>query len=143
MPSPSASPAADIGATAPPASSGPAPSTTAPSGPACPATALVEEVDWVQRPDGTTLRVRPSEDLRACGGPFVAAADPLPGWDDLVRRMPEADLPGMREQYACHLRLAPGKEVWHLEPWRPVVTEAQLLASLCNPGSPDPDLPTS
>lgn len=146
------SPGDPDGATAgPPSALAPAPSSPAPpsasspsrrrpSAPTCPASALVEEVGWVERADGPALRVRPTADLRACGGPFRPAADPLPGWDDLVLRMPGTDSPGMREQYACHLRLAPDKEVWHLEPWRPVVPEAQMLASLCNPGAPDPDL---
>lgn len=118
------------------------PAVTGPPGraPSCPGDARVAEAVWVERSDGPALRVRPHEDLRGCGGPLTVAADPPPGWSDLVRQVPDADSPGMREQYDCHLRLAPGQEVWHLEPWRPVVTDAQMLGSLCNPGAPDPEL---
>lgn len=107
---------------------------------ACPPGAVVESAQWVDRTDGVALRVVPGERLRRCGGPLRPVPDPPPGWDDLVERVPDAGRPGMREQYGCHLHFAPGKAVWHLEPWREVVDRAGMVASLCNPGPPDPDL---
>jgi Protein of unknown function (DUF2599) len=51
---------------------------------------------------------------------------------------PRADTPGMREQFVCHWELAeygqPGKPSWNLEPWRPVVSDSQMIESGCNPG---------
>ena len=48
------------------------------------------------------------------------------------------DTPGMRAQFICHWQFAeiaqPGKTSWNLEPWRPVVDDAEMLASGCNPG---------
>ena len=39
---------------------------------------------------------------------------------------PDADIPGMREQFMCHWQYAefaePGKTSWNLEPWRPEVS---------------------
>ncbi|MGO0575238.1 DUF2599 domain-containing protein [Ornithinimicrobium panacihumi] len=95
---------------------------------------------WVERTDGASLRIEPGDALRRCGGPLSPATESPPGWESVLGLVPEADSPGMREQYACHLRFASGKEVWHLEPWRPVVDERQLVADRCNPGAPDPDL---
>jgi hypothetical protein len=44
----------------------------------------------------------------------------------------------MHAQFACHWQFAevvqPGKTSWNLEPWRPVVDDADMVASRCNPG---------
>lgn len=52
--------------------------------------------------------------------------------------MPDADSAGMYAQFICHWQFAeirqPGKTSWNLEPWRPVVDDAEMLASACNPG---------
>lgn len=32
----------------------------------------------------------------------------------------------------------PGKTSWNLEPWRPVVDDAAMLAADCNPGGEEP-----
>ena len=59
-------------------------------------------------------------------------------WDEVLARSPEADTPGMRAQFVCHWQFAevaqPGKTSWNLEPWRPVVDDAEMFASRCNPG---------
>jgi hypothetical protein len=51
---------------------------------------------------------------------------------------PHAGTPGMRQQFQCHWELAetvqPGKVSWNLEPWRPVVDDATMAGSGCNPG---------
>ena len=51
---------------------------------------------------------------------------------------PDADMPGMREQFMCHWTFAevaqPGKTSWNLEPWRPVVDDQTMVDTRCNPG---------
>ena len=62
-------------------------------------------------------------------------------WADLSEVLadaPDADLPGMRDQFVCHWEVAeaaePGKTSWNLEPWRPVVSMTKMLEAACNPG---------
>jgi hypothetical protein len=47
----------------------------------------------------------------------------------------------MRAQFDCHWRFArivePDKPSWNLEPWRPVVTESEMVDARCNPGGPE------
>lgn len=68
-----------------------------------------------------------------------AAADAA--WAEVLALSPEADTAGMRAQFICHWQYAeirqPGKPSWNLEPWRPVVDDSEMLASGCNPGSPE------
>jgi len=56
----------------------------------------------------------------------------------LLALAPDADTPGMRQQFVCHWRFAelakPGKTSWNLEPWRPLVDNATMIWSRCNPG---------
>ena len=46
-------------------------------------------------------------------------------WAEVLGLAPQADTPGMRDQFRCHWDFAenvePGKTSWNLEPWRPVV----------------------
>jgi hypothetical protein len=62
-------------------------------------------------------------------------------WTEVLTLAPDADTPGMRAQFLCHWQFAeivqPGKISWNLEPWRPVVDDAQMAASGCNPGGPE------
>nr|WP_257786930.1 DUF2599 domain-containing protein [Mycobacterium intracellulare] len=57
---------------------------------------------------------------------------------EVLALAPDADTPGMRAQFLCHWQFAelarPGKTSWNLEPWRPVVDDAEMVASDCNPG---------
>ena len=97
----------------------------------------MESVAWTQAQGGTSLAVTPGERLRACAGPLLRWESDPPGWDQVVALGgPVADSAAMRQQYACHLRFARSKDVWRLEPWRPVVGEEQLLADRCNPSVP-------
>ncbi len=96
---------------------------------------LVASAVWVEAGGRDSLEVTPTPLLRDCW--LRATGDA--GWDEVVALASDADQPGMREQYLCHLRFAPRKEVWHLEPWRPEVTAAQMVRSACNPGGADPD----
>ena len=44
-------------------------------------------------------------------------------WTEVLTLSPDADIPGMREQFMCHWQYAelayPDKTSWNLEPWRP------------------------
>lgn len=103
----------------------------------CPDEAAVDDVAWTEAEGGASLAVTPSSALRACAGPFLRWESEPPGWDETVALAgPSADSPAMRQQYVCHLRFARAKDVWHLEPWRPLVGEEQLLADRCNPSGP-------
>ena len=66
----------------------------------------------------------------------TAASDEA--WTEVVSRSLDADTPGMHAQFACHWQFAefvqPGKTSWNLEPWRPVVDDAEMVAAGCNPG---------
>ena len=122
-------------ATEPPAS-GTAPETPGGTPPAPPAatscrdsTELIAGAEWVQRDGQSALRVVPGESLRGCG--LAGGADPA--WEQLLALVPEADTPGMAEQFECHVLFAPGQELWHLEPWRPAVDRAELIRARCNP----------
>jgi hypothetical protein len=56
----------------------------------------------------------------------------------VLAQSPDADTPGMREQFMCHWTYAefaqPGKSSWNLEPWRPEVDEDTMVGTGCNPG---------
>lgn len=110
--------------------------TTAP-GPCHTDDPLLQDAVWIERADGPSLEVTPTPLLRRCALADVGEAV----WDELLALVPEADTPGMAAQLTCHVRFAPTKDVWHLEPWRPVVDTPELIATRCNPGGPDPDLP--
>lgn len=51
---------------------------------------------------------------------------------------PDGGGPGMRAQFDCHWVFArlvdPNKASWNLEPNRPVVGVAEMIATRCNPG---------
>lgn len=61
------------------------------------------------------------------------------GWRQVLALVPSADLPGMREQYVCHVLFAPEKARFYLEPWRPARSLAGTILHACNPG-PDKHL---
>lgn len=98
--------------------------------------ALIDEVAWVEIDQRASLEVVPSDLLRDCA---LAAVDDL-AWAEVLELQPDADTPGMVEQFTCHVLFAPRKQEWHLEPWRPVVDGREMIATRCNPGGADPDL---
>ncbi|WP_256841040.1 DUF2599 domain-containing protein [Ornithinimicrobium cryptoxanthini] len=102
----------------------------------CESEALIEAAAWIELDGRSSLEVRPTEVLRQCG--LHGASEKA--WPEVLELIPDADTDGMREQFTCHVLFAPTKDVWHLEPWRPVVDGPQLLAARCNPGGADPDL---
>lgn len=97
----------------------------------------VDHTQWLAFGRGTSLRVYPTPAGRLASRQLgTAGADEA--WSEVLAWSPEANTPGMRAQFDCHWQLAeiaqPGKTSWNLEPWRPVVDDAEMLASSCNPG---------
>lgn len=102
------------------------------------ASPYVDRTQWVSYEDGTSLRVYPTDTARTEAGQTGTLRQGEQAWSEVVRRNPEANTPGMREQFLCHWQFAeiiePGKTSWNLEPWRPVMSTLSLLASGCNAG---------
>lgn len=100
---------------------------------------FVDHTEWAQWQGLSSLRVYPSPSGRtASRTPGTAAALADEAWGEVLALAPDADTPGMRAQFLCHWQFAelaqPGKISWNLEPWRPVVDDAEMVASNCNPG---------
>ncbi|QRY53589.1 DUF2599 domain-containing protein [Mycolicibacterium septicum] len=100
--------------------------------------AYVDHVEWAKWGDLSSLRVYPTDAARALTHQPGSAAQADQAWAEVLSLSPDADLPGMREQFLCHWTFAelaePGKTSWNLEPWRPEVAPEVMLASGCNPG---------
>ena len=102
---------------------------------------FVDHTEWAQWGGRPSLRVFPTPSGRmAARQPWTTAlADEA--WAEVLADSPDADTPGMRAQFICHWQFAelaqPGKISWNLEPWRPVVDDAEMVASRCNPGGPE------
>lgn len=99
----------------------------------------VDHTQWDQYwGDLTTLRVFPTPSGRAASANLQSAEAADEAWSEVLADAPDADQPGMRAQFLCHWRLAefaePGKVSWNIEPWRPVVSDLQMITSGCNPG---------
>lgn len=87
----------------------------------------VTSLDWGDREGGRSLAVTPTAWGRSgsqAAGDMVWAA---------VSAQPDADTPSMHDQLRCHRIFAPDKATWNLEPWRPKVDWATLVADRCNP----------
>lgn len=111
---------------------------TAGADPAIGGHVYVDHVEWAKWGDLSSLRVYPTDAARGLTRGPGAAAEADEAWAEVLTQSPDADLPGMREQFLCHWTFAevsePGKASWNLEPWRPEVTPEVMLASGCNPG---------
>lgn len=103
---------------------------------------FVDHVSWAQWRSGgelSSLRVYPTASGRAAAKQ-LGSSSPEAGeaWAEVLRLAPGADTAGMRDQFRCHWDFAenvqPGKTSWNLEPWRPVVDDATMVATGCNPG---------
>ena len=121
-----------------PGTDGPDPSVSSGPGYSPP---FVDHTEWTQSGGLSSLRVFPTPSGRlAARRPWTAAAADE-AWDEVLALSPDADTPGMRAQFLCHWRFAevaqPGKTSWNLEPWRPVVDDAEMVATRCNPGGPE------
>ncbi|GAC79141.1 Protein of unknown function [Gordonia malaquae] len=91
--------------------------------------------DWVQTDVGASLQIRPTANGRRVVG--VTAGEEA--WREVLAIAPDGDTPGMKAQFDCHWTFArivqPEKPSWNLEPSRPVVSEAEMISSRCNPGA--------
>ncbi|SUA45383.1 DUF2599 domain-containing protein [Nocardia africana] len=99
---------------------------------------LIDHTEWTDDPDGRRLHVYPTAAGRA--DQFPAALDRA--WSEVLADSPDADSPGMYDQFRCHWvwarMVAPNKPSWNLEPWRPAVGYEATVQAMCNPGGPDP-----
>ena len=95
----------------------------------------IDHTQWVHWADLSSLRVYPTPAGRLASTEFVK---PDEAWSEVLADAPDADLPGMRDQFVCHWEVAeaaePGKTSWNLESWRPVVSMTKMLEAGCNPG---------
>ena len=118
------------------------PLTAAPVAPATPAVPspppYVDHVQWAKWGDLSSLRVYPTQAARRTGGQAGTDGLAAEAWGEVLALSPDADIPGMREQFMCHWNFAefvePGKVSWNLEPWRPEVSYDKMVATRCNPG---------
>ncbi len=98
---------------------------------------FIDHTEWVHWGDLTSLRVYPTPAGRAEAAQLGSAGFDE-AWAEVLGDAPDADIPGMREQFRCHWQFAefaqPGKSSWNLEPWRPVVDAATMVDTGCNPG---------
>ncbi|MCH9666399.1 MAG: DUF2599 domain-containing protein [Actinomycetia bacterium] len=112
----------------------------APTAAAAPAIAppYVDHVAWAKWGDLSSLRVYPTASARELSGRPGTRAQANEAWAEVLTLSPDAARPGMREQFICHWRFAelfePGKTSWNLEPWRPEVSDEEMVAAGCNPG---------
>ncbi len=103
---------------------------------------FVDHTQWTQGSPSNqlrSLRVYPTTAGRTAArqlGSSGPEADEA--WAEVLEQAPDAGTPGMHDQFRCHWELAevlqPGKLSWNLEPWRPVVDDATMASSGCNPG---------
>jgi Protein of unknown function (DUF2599) len=109
---------------------------------------FIDHVHWTEWAQGTqlshwnqqpSLQVYPTVSGRAAAKALGSTGpDADEAWSEVLALAPDAGTPGMREQFLCHWEVAevlqPGKTSWNLEPWRPVVDDATMVGSGCNPG---------
>ncbi|WP_201377291.1 DUF2599 domain-containing protein [Mycobacterium intracellulare] len=99
---------------------------------------FVDHIEWAQWQGRSSLRVFPSAAGRSASRTPDTMGRADEAWAEVLALAPDADTPGMRAQFLCHWQFAevarPGKISWNLEPWRPVVDDAEMVASDCNPG---------
>jgi hypothetical protein len=98
----------------------------------------IDHVEWAKWADLNSLRVYPTESGRSQARQLGTNAQAEEAWTEVLAFSRDADTPGMKGQFLCHWHIAefaqPGKISWNLEPWRPEVSDAQMLAAGCNPG---------
>ncbi|WP_234817897.1 DUF2599 domain-containing protein [Mycolicibacterium sphagni] len=104
-----------------------------------PAPPYIDHAQWVQWGDLKSLQIYPTPAGRAAAAQLLKPPWEIDeAWGEVLALAPDADLPGMRDQFVCHFRFAeiaqPGKVSWNLEPWRPVVDDDTMTQTGCNPG---------
>lgn len=124
----------------PPAAAAPDPGGAA-ADPTVPPPPYIDHTQWARWQGRSSLRVFPSPAGRAASRIPATTALADEAWAEVLALSPDADTAGMRAQFVCHWQFAelgqPGKISWNLEPWRPVVDDADMVASGCNPGGPE------
>jgi hypothetical protein len=99
---------------------------------------FVDHAEWAHWGDLSSLRVYPTAAGRQAAGQLNNVIQGDEAWTEVLSLAPDADIPGMRDQFMCHWSFAeiaqPGKTSWNLEPWRPVVDDATMVDTRCNPG---------
>ncbi|MTE16354.1 DUF2599 domain-containing protein [Nocardia sp. CT2-14] len=99
--------------------------------------ALIDHTEWTDDIDGRRLRIYPTQAGRT--DIFPAAGERA--WQEVLALAPDADTPGMYDQFRCHWvwarAVAPDKTSWNIEPWRPAVGYDATVAAMCNPGGPE------
>ncbi|WP_327139115.1 DUF2599 domain-containing protein [Nocardia sp. NBC_01327] len=99
--------------------------------------ALIDRTEWTDAQDGRRLLVYPTDAGRQDTFPTAGER----AWQEVLVDAPDADSPGMRDQFMCHWDfariVAPNKPSWNLEPWRPAVGYQETVNALCNPGGPE------
>ncbi|MFX0576327.1 DUF2599 domain-containing protein [Nocardia nepalensis] len=98
---------------------------------------LIDHTTWTEGVDGARLLVFPTQAGRHETFPNTEER----AWQEVLGQSPDADTPGMRDQFVCHWVWArmvqPNKESWNLEPWRPAVGYQATVQAACNPGGPE------
>ncbi|MEU7144061.1 DUF2599 domain-containing protein [Nocardia sp. NPDC046473] len=98
---------------------------------------LIDHTDWTEAIDGPRLLVYPTPAGRQTTFPGTDER----AWQEVLAQAPDADTPGMRDQFICHWTWArlvePDKPSWNLEPWRPAVGYQATVEARCNPGGPE------
>jgi hypothetical protein len=98
----------------------------------------IDHAEWEHWGDLSSLRVYPTPAGREVAALANEEAEGDEAWGEVLALAPDADMPGMREQFICHWTFAevaqPGKTSWNLEPWRPVVDDVTMVNTGCNPG---------
>jgi hypothetical protein len=112
-----------------------------PPTPPTPRPPFIDHTQWARWQGLSSLRVFPTPSGRMAArqpGTGASMAEADEAWAEVLGLSPDADTAGMRAQFVCHWQLAefvqPGKTSWNLEPWRPVVDDAEMFATGCNPG---------
>lgn len=99
---------------------------------------FIDHTEWSHWGDLSSLRVYPTQAGRLAASQLNNPGQGDEAWTEVLTLAPDADLPGMRDQFMCHWSFAeiaqPGKTSWNLEPWRPVVDDATMVDARCNPG---------
>jgi hypothetical protein len=95
---------------------------------------LIDHVRWTSTDKGRQLQVFPTP----AGRTDSTAQAPARAWAEVLAAAPEADSPGMHDQFLCHWNFArlvdPDKASWNLEPWRAAAGYPATVAAGCNPG---------
>lgn len=110
-------------------------SPTQTASPSTPPPPWIDSVTWTTTQGKPRLSVVLVDDARV----YVSHEHAMNVWQQVLDQAPDADVPGMAEQFECHLQFATGKQRYNLEPWRPAVSYPQTVLAGCNPGEAEVD----